>query len=46
VILNLDLDFFSDEMEYIDYEKKKRIILDIAQKSKLITISSSPFFID
>jgi hypothetical protein len=43
--MNLDLDFFSDEMEYIDFEKKKKIILQIAKKSKLITISTSPYFI-
>ncbi|EKE29063.1 MAG: hypothetical protein ACD_2C00239G0005 [uncultured bacterium (gcode 4)] len=46
IILNLDLDFFSEEMEYIDYWKKKDLIRRIAEKSKLITISTSPFFID
>ncbi|EKE27427.1 MAG: hypothetical protein ACD_3C00208G0004 [uncultured bacterium (gcode 4)] len=46
MILNLDLDFFSEEMEYISYTKKKKIILGLAHKSKLITISTSPFFID
>lgn len=46
IILNLDIDFFSPEMSYIDFEKVKRIIIEVAKKSKLITIATSPFFID
>jgi len=45
-ILNLDLDFFEPELDYIDYERKKRVILDIAKRSKLITVCTSPFFIN
>jgi hypothetical protein len=43
--LNLDLDFFEPELDYIDYELKKRVILDIAQKADLITVCTSPYFI-
>lgn len=45
-ILNLDLDFFSPNMDYINYNLKKDFILHIAKKSRLITIATSPYFID
>ena len=45
-ILNLDLDFFSPNMNYIDYNLKKDFILRIVKKSRLITIATSPYFID
>lgn len=45
-ILNLDLDFFAKELDYIDFEKKKQIILKFARKARLITVATSPFFID
>lgn len=46
IVLNLDLDFFEPNLDYIDYELKKKVILDIAKKAKVITIATSPFFID
>lgn len=46
IILNLDLDFFGEGLDYIDYELKKKVILDIAKKASLITVASSPFFVD
>lgn len=46
VILNLDLDFFQPDLDFIDYELKKKVVLDAAEKSSLITVSTSPFFID
>lgn len=46
IILNLDLDFFSPGLDYIDYELKKQVILDIAKTASLITVSTSPFFIN
>lgn len=46
VILNLDLDFFEPNLDYIEYTLKKKVILDIAKKAKVITIATSPFFID
>ncbi len=45
-ILNIDLDFFAPEMAYIDFEKTKRFILEQAKTASLITVSTSPFFID
>lgn len=44
-ILNLDLDFFSDELDDIDFEFKKRVVLHFAKQVSYITIATSPFFI-
>ncbi len=46
IILNLDLDFFRPELDFIDYSLKKYIVLNIAKKAKIITIATSPFFIN
>ncbi len=46
IILNLDLDFFEPELDFIDYELKKKVILNIAKKSDIITVCTSPYFID
>lgn len=46
IILNLDLDFFQPDLDFIDYELKKKVVLDIAKKASVITVSTSPFFID
>lgn len=46
IILNLDLDFFEPELDFINYDLKKQVILDIAKKADLITVSTSPYFID
>jgi hypothetical protein len=46
IILNLDLDFFQPDLDFIDYDLKKKVVLDIAKKASVITISTSPFFID
>lgn len=46
IILNLDLDFFQPDLDFIDYKLKKKVVLDIAKKADIITVSTSPFFID
>ncbi len=46
IILNLDLDFFQPELDFIDYELKKKVVLDAANKASLITVATSPFFIN
>lgn len=46
VILNLDLDFFSPELDYIPFKDKKNIILHFARQASLITVATSPFFIN
>ena len=46
IILNLDLDFFQPDLDFIDYDLKKKVVLDIAKKASIITVSTSPFFIN
>jgi len=46
VILNLDLDFFQPDLDFIDYNLKKKVTLDAAEKAKVITVATSPFFIN
>ena len=46
IILNLDLDFFQPDLDFIDYELKKKVVLDVASKAWTITVATSPFFID
>ena len=45
-ILNIDLDFFAPELSYIDFEKSKAFIAAHLPTTSLITIATSPFFID
>jgi hypothetical protein len=45
-ILNLDLDFFQPKLDYIDYKLKKEIVQKLIKKASLITVATSPFFID
>ncbi len=46
IILNLDLDFFQPKLDYIDYNLKKQVVQSLSKKADLITISTSPFFIN
>ncbi len=46
IILNLDLDFYQPDLDFIDYELKKQVTLDVARKADVITVATSPFFID
>ncbi len=46
IILNVDLDFFQPDLDFIDFEMKKKVVLDIAAKADVITVATSPFFID
>ncbi|MFC1748439.1 UPF0489 family protein [Pseudomonadota bacterium] len=45
-ILDIDLDFFAPDLDYIPSEKKITLIREIAKNADLITIATSPFFID
>ena len=44
-ILNLDLDFFAEDLDDISFELKREVILHFAKQVSCITISTSPFFI-
>ncbi len=46
IIFNLDLDFFRPELDFIDYDLKKKVVLEIAKKATVITVASSPFFVN
>ena len=45
-VLDLDLDFFSEEMDYIDREEKIRIIRKLIKSASLVLIATSPYFIE
>lgn len=45
-VLDIDLDIFSKDMDYIPYETKVSKIKDLIKNTKVITIASSPFFIE
>lgn len=45
-VLNIDLDFFAPEMDFIDETKKIRLIKNLLPRVGCITIATSPFFID
>lgn len=46
LILNLDLDFFAPDLDYIPFELKKRAVLGFARRARLVTVATSPCFID
>ena len=43
---NVDLDIFSKDMDYIPYDIKISRIKELIDRAKVITIASSPFFIN
>ncbi|MGL6106353.1 UPF0489 family protein [Romboutsia sp.] len=45
-VLDIDLDIFSKDMDYIPYDLKIYKIKELIKRAKVITIASSPFFID
>ncbi len=45
-VLDIDLDFFSKDMDYIDFDWKVERVKEYIDKADLITIASSPFFIE
>ena len=46
LILDIDIDFFAPELDYIDNQKKLALIKQILPQAAIITIATSPFFID
>ena len=46
IILDIDLDIFAPEMDYIDNNLKLARIRELLPQADLITIATSPFFID
>lgn len=46
IVLDIDIDIFSEKMAYIDENYKLARIKNHLKKAKLITIATSPYFID
>lgn len=46
IVLDIDLDIFSKDMDYIDYNLKVSKIRELVNQSNVITIATSPFFIN
>ncbi|MGL5507330.1 MAG: UPF0489 family protein, partial [Paraclostridium sp.] len=46
IVLDIDLDIFSKDMEYISYDLRVNKIKEYIERAKVITIASSPFFIE
>ena len=45
-VLDIDLDIFSKDMDYIPYDFRLNKIKELIKGAKVITIDSSPYFID
>ncbi len=45
-ILDLDMDIFADEMEYIPYQPKIDKLRSLIDKTRFITIATSPYFME
>lgn len=46
IVLDIDLDIFSKDMEYMSYDLRVDKIKEYIDRANVITIASSPFFID
>ena len=46
IVLDIDLDIFSKDMEYMSYDLRVNKIKEYIKRAKVITIASSPFFIE
>jgi hypothetical protein len=46
VILDIDLDVFCDEMSHVSWSEKLNVIRHFLPNTKLVTMATSPFFID
>lgn len=45
-VLDIDLDIFSKDMDYIPYDFRLKRIADLIRGAKVITIATSPYFIE
>ncbi|WP_455539075.1 peptide arginase family protein [Terrisporobacter sp.] len=45
-VLDIDLDIFSKDMDYIPYDFRLNKIKDLIKNAKVITIATSPYFIE
>lgn len=45
-VADIDLDFFSPQMDYIPFEKKIEYSRELIRRSPFVTVATSPYFID
>lgn len=45
-VLDFDVDFFSPQLDYMDWDLRVRTVRALARRASYITIATSPFFID
>ncbi|MCC0633109.1 UPF0489 family protein [Clostridioides sp. ZZV15-6388] len=45
-VLDIDLDIFSEDMDYIPFDFKLEKIKNLIKKAKVVTIATSPYFIN
>lgn len=45
-VLDLDMDFFAPELDFMDNDLKTRRIREWARQARMITVATSPFFMD
>jgi hypothetical protein len=45
-VADIDLDFFSPQMDYIPFAKKIEYVRELIQRSHFVTVATSPYFID
>lgn len=45
-VLDLDIDFFAPELDYLGLEKKHKRVVQWLQDAEAVTIATSPFFMD
>jgi hypothetical protein len=43
---DIDLDFFSPDMDYIPFERRLNFVRGLVEKSAFVTIATSPYFVD
>jgi hypothetical protein len=46
LILDIDMDFFAPELDFIDYKSKVNLCRRCVENAAVVTIATSPFFID
>jgi hypothetical protein len=46
ILLDIDLDFFAPEFDYIPHRLKMEVLRKLVPKASMVTLATSPFFID
>lgn len=46
IVLDIDMDIFSDDMDYIDFDLRLEKIKELYAAASVVTVATSPYFID